>query len=407
MDKISITILSKTKTMKKILSFVLVTFYILSLNVNAYSIVNVSNNSAKYEKQFVKKINLKKFTSKKLSILKKQIEEAIYNTENNDKMNDEKKEVLLWKLIALNNIISDEIISREIASSLIITVIDDKRCTNCFTKEIVDQIKKIPFLVWANYVEKDFSDSWVSDYLKQNDIKKLPAIIFSTNNIKDDGQMQPYLAQLADKQYSLYITALHDPFITRSDKGFFILDKDVLNKIKNNTYLKWNKDAKISLIEYSDLECPFCAKLYNSDVRSQIENNYGDKVNKYFNHFPLDFHQNAMDAAWVMECVWEQKWNDGFYGLLDKAFSSENSNKDYLIEEAVKLWADKEKLEKCVDDKKFDEKIKEQQSFWSTTFGIAWTPASVLINNETGEYEVISGAYPFTEFQKIIDKLVK
>lgn len=393
--------------MKKILSFVLVTFYIFSLNVNAYSIVNVSNNSAKYEKQFVKKINLSKFTSKKLSILKKQIEEAIFDTENNDKMTDEKKEKLLWKLIALNNIISDEIVSREIASSLVITVIDDKRCTSCMTKEIVDQLKQIPFFIWATYVEKDFSEVWIGDYLKQNDIKKLPVVILSTNNIKDNWEMQPYLKLLADKQYTLDIGSSFDPFVTRSDKWFVILDKETLSKIKSNTYLKGNKDAKISWIEYSDLECPYCAKLYNSDVRSQIENNYGDKVNKYFNHFPLDFHQNAMDAARIMECIWEQKWTEGFYGLLDKSFSSENSNKDYLIEESVNLWADKTKLEKCIDDKKYDDKIYEQQSFWTATFGISWTPASVLINNETGEYEVIPGANPFSEFQKVIDKLLK
>ncbi|NDK08440.1 thioredoxin domain-containing protein [Candidatus Gracilibacteria bacterium] len=393
--------------MKKILSFVLVTFYIFSLNVNAYSIVNVSNNSAKYEKQFVKKINLSKFTSKKLSILKKQIEEAIFDTENNDKMTDEKKEKLLGKLIALNNIISDEIVSREIVSSVVITIIDDKRCPSCMTKEIVDQLKQIPFFIGATFVEKDFSEAGIGDYLKQNDIKKLPAVILSTNNIKDNGEMQPYLKLLADKQFTLEIGASFDPFVNRSDKGFTILDKEVLNKIKNNTYLKGNKDAKISWIEYSDLECPYCAKLYNSDVKSQIEKIYGDKVNKYFNHFPLDFHQNAMDAARVTECIGEQKGNEGFYGLLDKSFSSENSNKDYLIEEAINLGANKDKLEKCVDDKKFDEKIKEQQSIGAYTFGIAGTPASVLINNETGEYEVISGAYPFTEFQKVIDKLLK
>lgn len=407
MVKITITILSKTKTMKKILSVLLLSFYIFSLNVNAYSIVNVSNYSTKYQKEFIKKLNLSKINTTKLNKLQKQIEVLITNTEKDDKKSDDKKEVLLWKLIALNNIISDEIVSREVSSSLVITIIDDKRCTNCLTTEIVTQLKSVPFLLWANYIEKDFSDIWISDYLKQNDIKKLPVVILSTNNIKDDGQMQPYLKELKDKQYSLEVWSSFDPFITRSDKWFMVLDKEVLNKIKSNTYLKWNKDAKISWIEYSDLECPFCAKLYNSDVSSKIKENYSDNVNKFFNHFPLDFHQNAMDAARVAECLWEQKWSEGFYGLLDKAFSTENSSKAYLIEESIKLGADKTKLEKCVLDKKYDEKINQQQSFWSTTFGISWTPASVLINNETGEYEVISGAYPFTNFQEIINKLLK
>jgi protein-disulfide isomerase len=82
-----------------------------------------------------------------------------------------------------------------------------------------------------------------------------------------------------------------------------VLDKETLNKIKTNTYLKGNKEAKISLIEYSDLECPFCAKLHKSDVPTKIEEIYSDKVNIYFNHFPLEFHKNAMPAARVLECL--------------------------------------------------------------------------------------------------------
>lgn len=393
--------------MKKLLSLLFVVFYIFNSNVSAYSIINVSNNSIKYEALFKQKLDFSKIKTITLEKLNKKIELLIKNTEEDNKKEDSKKEKLLWQLIALSNLVNAELTNRTTISNLTITIIDDKRCTNCGTNEFKEQIKRVPFLMWANIIEKDFSEDWLQDYLKQNDIKKLPAVILSTNNIKDNWEMQPYLKLLADKQFTLEIGASFDPFVNRSDKWFTILDKEVLNKIKNNTYLKWNKDAKISWIEYSDLECPYCAKLYNSDVKSQIEKIYGDKVNKYFNHFPLDFHQNAMDAARIMECIWEQKWNEGFYGLLDKSFSSENSNKDYLIEESVNLWADKTKLEKCIDDKKYDEKIYEQQSFWTATFGISWTPASVLINNETGEYEVISGAYPFTEFQKVIDKLLK
>jgi hypothetical protein len=92
---------------------------------------------------------------------------------------------------------------------------------------------------------------------------------------------------------------------------------------------------------------------------------------------------------------------------LEIAYKDENSYKDYLIWEAINLWADKDSLEKCVNDWKYDKRILEQQLFWTSTFGISWTPASILINNETWEYEVISGAYPFEAFQKVIDSLLK
>lgn len=293
------------------------------------------------------------------------------------------------------------------AKAITITVIDDKRCTSCMTTEIVSQIKKVPFLEWSKFIEKDFSDKWVSDYIKENKIEKLPAIILSSNEINDEWQMKPYLKELADKQYSLEIWASFDPFAKRSSKWFLTIDKEVLNKIKANTYLKWNKDAKVTWIEYSDLECPFCSKLHNSDVPTKLKETYKDSVNIYFNSFPLEFHKNAMPAARTIECLAEQKWADAFYSLIEKAFKDEKSDKDYLVAESVKLGANKANLEKCITDWKYDKKITEQQTFWTSTFGISGTPANILINNDTWEYEVLSGAVPFTAFQTTIDKLLK
>ncbi|MDD3302488.1 MAG: thioredoxin domain-containing protein [Candidatus Gracilibacteria bacterium] len=288
-----------------------------------------------------------------------------------------------------------------------VTIIDDKRCENCGTSDIVSQLKQLPFFKASTFVEKDFSDSGMEDYVKNNEIKYLPAVILSTNKIDDNGEIQQYLKELKDKQYSLEIGSHYDPLAKRSANGFLLLDKETLKKIKENTYLKGNKDAKVSWIEYSDLECPFCAKLHNSDVPSSIESTYGDKVNKYFNSFPLEFHQNAMDGARIVECLGEQKGSDAYYSLIEKAYKDEKSAKDYLIAEAIKLGANKETLEKCVTDGKFDTKIKQQLKDGSEIFGITGTPGSILINNETGEYELISGAYPFESFKVAIDKLLK
>lgn len=64
-------------------------------------------------------------------------------------------------------------------------------------------------------------------------------------------------------------------------------------------------------------------------------------------------------------------------------------------------------MKKCITDWKYDKKITEQQSFWNKEFGISWTPASIIVNNETLEYEVLSWAVPFSAFQTVIDKLLK
>jgi len=192
-----------------------------------------------------------------------------------------------------------------------------------------------------------------------------------------------------------------------SDKWFRILDKKVLENIKNNSYLKGNKNAKITWIEYSDLECPFCAKLHNQGTSDDLEKKYWEKLNEAFQNFPLDFHKNALPGAEILECLGKEKWVDAYYELKHISYKNKNSDKDFLIDEAVKLWANKDTITKCSEAKTFADKINNQQRTWTKEFGITGTPGNVLVNNETGEYKVISGAYPTSEFIKVIDKLLK
>lgn len=294
-------------------------------------------------------------------------------------------------------------------------VIDDKRCNNCQTDVILNQLKQIPALASVNVEKKDFTDEWVEKYIKDNNIKALPAFIFDNNQI--DQNINQYLQELPSKEYSLLIGASFDPFAKRSAKWFLTLDKDKLKKIKDSSYIKWNADAKITWLEYSDLECPFCAKLHDSWTPEEIVKKYGEKLNIIFNHFPLEFHKNALPGAQIMECIWELNWSDTFYKVLDVAYkwrdiskaedNSRQSSKEFLVDEAAKLWVNKANLEKCITDNKYLEKVQWEQKTGAELFSISWTPWNVLINNETWEYEVISWAYPTESFVTIIDNLLK
>lgn len=303
---------------------------------------------------------------------------------------------------------------------LSVTVIDDKRCTECQTDMLIEQLKLLPSVSWAEIVKKDFSDKWVSDYLKENSVTALPLIVFSTNNFdvskdpeqKDQsGQPTPkinqYLETLKDWSYFLQIWASYDPFKERSEKWYLLLDKTKLEEIKKNAYMKWEANAKITWLEYSDLECPYCAKLHTQWTPEELFKKYWKDLNKVFNHFPLSFHNNAETWAEVLECLAEQRWAEAFYSLITKAYTDWKSDKDYLIWEAVTLWANKDTITKCITDKKYADKIKWQMDVWAQEFGITWTPGNVLINNATWEYKVISWAYPTTEFEKVIDDLLK
>jgi len=93
---------------------------------------------------------------------------------------------------------------------IIMTVIDDKRCSDCPTTQILTQLKTVPALANATIVEKDFSDEWVSTYLNDNSITTLPAIIFNSSNIEE--QMNNYLVPLESGEFSLLLWSTFNPF---------------------------------------------------------------------------------------------------------------------------------------------------------------------------------------------------
>ena len=285
-----------------------------------------------------------------------------------------------------------------------ITVIDDLRCSTCKTDEFITQIQQAPGLSNIAIKRVDFGDKGIREQLEDEKITTLPAIIFSHNSGLDAGLIQ-YLRPLPSGQYSLSIGATFNPFIERSERGFLILENEKLEEIKEAAYIQWNPDANITWIEYSDLECPFCARLHTDGTPGKIKELYGDDINLLFQHFPLGFHANAKTWAEIAECLGEQQWVDAFYALIEKSFQAGNSNKSFLIDEAVALGANEAQIKICLDNKSYSEKVDTQMSRGTQLFWVTGTPGNVLINTKTGEYEVLSGAYPAASFEEIINRL--
>jgi hypothetical protein len=79
-------------------------------------------------------------------------------------------------------------------------------------------MKQVPFLSLATFEEKDFSDEGMREFLQENSISVLPAVVFSTNALGDGGTMTPYLKALPSGEFSLEIGSSFDPFQERSEK---------------------------------------------------------------------------------------------------------------------------------------------------------------------------------------------
>lgn len=180
----------------------------------------------------------------------------------------------------------------------------------------------------------------------------------------------------------------------------------MLNEIKLASYVYGEEDALITWIEYSDLECPFCARLHNAGTKEELFEAYTWKINIIFQHFPLSFHTNAMMWSEILECVWEQGGTDDFYALIKSAYADQVSDKNSLLTKAEELGIDTEKLKSCLSEEKYKEKIEAQMQKGVDIFGITGTPWNVLINTKTGEYTILSWAYPTDTFKEKIDLLL-
>lgn len=157
------------------------------------------------------------------------------------------------------------------------------------------------------------------------------------------------------------------------------------------------KDAKVTLIEYTDFECPYCYKHFQTT--KQLVKDYGDKIKFVVRHFPLAFHANAQKAAEASECAGEQ---GKFWQMYDAIFAA-NEAKDMSVDkwksEAKKLGLNTNQFNTCLDSGKYTAKVG-QVAAGGASAGVDGTPAT-FVNGE-----LVSGALPVESFKAQIDKLL-
>lgn len=159
-------------------------------------------------------------------------------------------------------------------------------------------------------------------------------------------------------------------------------------------------DAPITIVEFSDYQCPFCAAFYNGAL-PDIKKKYIDtgKVKLIYRDYPLSFHPDAYPAALLAECVDNLSNDEAYYKIHDQIFETiaGGFNYDTLSKFAVGLGVDEAKLKKCFDSDEFKDEIYADQKDGEKA-GVSGTPG-FLVNGW-----LISGAQPFSKFEEVIEK---
>ena len=171
----------------------------------------------------------------------------------------------------------------------------------------------------------------------------------------------------------------------------------LLPPVSSEDYVRGDANAKITLIEYSDFECPFCSR--HAPTIDKILENYKGKVRLVFRHFPLSFHPEAQKAAEASECAGEQ---GKFWEMHDKIFEAneaKNMSVDTWKKAAKDLKLNTAKFNDCLDSGKYLSKIQNEQADGQAA-GVEGTPAT-FVNGK-----LISGAVPYEQFKSVIDSIL-
>ena len=162
-----------------------------------------------------------------------------------------------------------------------------------------------------------------------------------------------------------------------------------------NAPFKGGASAKVTIVEYSDFQCPFCSK--GATVINEIEKKYGNKVKVVFKNFPLPFHSQAKLAANAALCANEQS-PQLFWKLHDAMFADQTKlDQNSLLETAKRLTIKVADFKICLESEKHKTTI-ETDIAEGQKIGIKSTP-TFFVNGK-----LVSGAQPIDVFSEIIDE---
>ncbi len=173
--------------------------------------------------------------------------------------------------------------------------------------------------------------------------------------------------------------------------------------IQEGDFVRGNRDAEIVLIEYSDLECPFCASFHPTAVQALEE--YGDQIAWVYRHFPLNFHPRAVPSANAAECVADLGGEDAFWAFIDYVFENQSPTvlgDAGLTDAAVVAGVSEAAFTECYEAERFASEVDADYDS-GLEAGVTGTPGNFIMNSN-GEVWVVPGAVPFDTLKLTIEE---
>lgn len=182
-----------------------------------------------------------------------------------------------------------------------------------------------------------------------------------------------------------------------------------LQKIKDiseTDHIKGNKDAKVTLIEYSDFQCTFCQTIQPTIQR--IMQSYGNNIRFVSRNYPLPQHPDAIKEAEAAECAAELGGNTMYWKYSEKIFAHSTLMGDgisiplvQLTPLANQIGLDGKKFEACLNSGKYIPRINTDKAE-AERAGINQLPSIIIVDTKKNSL-LIAGNQPYEVYKSVID----
>ena len=179
-----------------------------------------------------------------------------------------------------------------------------------------------------------------------------------------------------------------------------------IKEVSSEDHIRGSIDAPVKLVEFSDLECPFCKRFHAT--AQQIFKDYNGQVAWVYRHFPLtSLHSKAQPAGEAAECAFKLGGNDAFWAYIDRYFEVTPSNNQIRLDTlpviAQDIGLDRSQFESCqANDTTIGDIVRSQYED-AVNSGGTGTPFSVVIARDGTKLPII-GAQPYESVRAVIEQ---
>ncbi len=176
--------------------------------------------------------------------------------------------------------------------------------------------------------------------------------------------------------------------------------------VSDSDYIRGATNPKVTLVEYSDYECPYCKSF--QPTLQRIMQDYSNDVAWVYRQFPLSFHANAQKESEAGLCVGKLGGNDAFWKFSDTIFERTTSNGygfslDNLGPLAKEVGVDQAKFQSCLDGGDMTSQVAADTAD-GTGAGASGTPTTFIVDQNGKTLSVIPGALPYDQVKAQLDQ---